>query len=96
VAGAEAFFLRNVDRGRFEAANAAPVLWGRFTVASDFDGDGDSDLAVLDSRGQIGLLRGSSGGGFVSPIAASTGNDPDSVGLVDVDGDEDLDVVAAN
>ena len=96
LAGGEVSLFRNLGDGRFEAAATAPVLWGRVAVASDFNGDRIPDTAVFSARGFIALLLGAPDGTFVSPAAAMTGHDPNSVTTGDFDADGDLDIAVAN
>ena len=65
-------------------------------AATDFDEDGQLDLAVADGRaGTVWFLRGASGGGFApvpsAPLAAPVA--PDALALANLDGDADPDLL---
>jgi hypothetical protein len=86
-------------------AFAAPVLHavGDFPVAliaADFTGEGDIDLAAVNSVGLQGetfsLLKNNSNGGFEPQIFSNGSATPAGLAAGDLDGDGDLDVAIAN
>ena len=95
-----------LNNGRAEFT--APVTAAELAVSGlpasmalgDIDRDGDLDLLSADSNGGTVSVRVNDGSGrFLPPTAASevaVGLHPVSVALGDIDGDADLDMVAAN
>ena len=66
-------------------------------VAGDFDGDGNIDLAVLNSNDNtISILIGDGAGGFTATRTYGTGNGPVAIVVGDFDGDGNLDLAVAN
>jgi hypothetical protein len=66
-------------------------------AVGDLNGDGQSDLAVADSQGQIGVLVGDGRGGFGAPTLLAAGNDPQGVSLAHLSRDDNWpDLVVAN
>jgi len=72
-------------------------------AAADMDGDGDLDLVVAAGDGNvvgqnfIALFRNGGSGVFTGPFLTATGGlDTSDVFVADLDGDGDMDVVAAN
>ncbi|MBI4586146.1 MAG: VCBS repeat-containing protein [Planctomycetes bacterium] len=61
--------------------------------ASDFDGDGDQDVALL--SGSLSILLNQGGGVFGDRRDFPLGPDPNSLALADLDGDGDTDAAAA-
>jgi VCBS repeat protein/FG-GAP repeat protein len=84
----------------FSHANPLGVAVG------DFNGDGDSDLAVADegssddnpqtTPGRVSVLLGSTGGTFTAPINYNAGFKPQAIAIADFNGDFDPDLAVAN
>ena len=82
-------------------ASGSPIAVGRNpqdVAAGDFNGDGNVDLAVLNSNDQtISILLGNGDGTFkVSRTTYSTGSGPVALITGDFDGDGNLDLAALN
>jgi hypothetical protein len=77
-----------------------PPLFPAMIASGDLDGDGDLDLAVANDFGPIQLLLNDGNGRFVDGTAGrivSPGAiDNHAIDLADIDGDGDLDLLAAN
>ena len=68
-----------------------------WAVAGDWDGDGDTDVAVtLKNVNQVRTLVNQGGGNFVLGGTASVGAEPRHMAAGDIDGDGDLDLVTSN
>ena len=66
-------------------------------AAGDFNGDGNIDLAVLNSNDNtISILIGDGTGGFTATRTYATGNGPVAIVVGDFDGDGNLDLAVAN
>ena len=91
----------NVYALPFNAAVNYAVGINPYSVAvGDFDGDGNSDLAVVNYSGHnVSILLGDGSGAFAaavgSPVAVG-GTFPTSVAVGDFDRDSDLDLAVAN
>ena len=65
-------------------------------VATDFNGDGITDLAVANYADvSVSVLLGNGDGTFQPPISSLAGNNPSAIGATDLDGDGTMDLVAA-
>ena len=92
--------LRNNGSGSFAAGPALPgtLDFPSALALGDLDGDGDLDLAAADRGNELlRVYRNSGSGTFAAPanLALGFGAVPNALALADVDGDHDLDLVAA-
>ena len=94
--------LLNNGDGTFASEVLYEVGIGAFSVAvGDLDGDGDTDLAVVNivgfpEPGNVSVLLNNGDGTFAEDELYGVGQDPRSVAIADLDGDGDADLVVAN
>ncbi len=94
--------LRNNGSGSFAEHPSSPEPTGNLPhqlVASDLDGDGDQDLAIVTfTADELMVLRNNGSGSFnehpASPVPV--GNGPSGVAAADLDGDGAQDLAVAN
>lgn len=88
---------RNDGEGRFVRVAALPVPFVDLLFAGDFDGDGDADLLALDRLNRLTFLRSDPAGFVVGHVFSFPSiSNVSTVVVVDIDGDQDLDVVASS
>jgi hypothetical protein len=98
--GALSVYLGNGD-ATFAGKVSSPIgSIGTSYGLGDFDGDGKQDLAValdrVGSDGSLEVLQGKGDGGFGAILFVPANGYPDSVAVVDLDGDGRLDIVTAS
>ncbi|QEC66910.1 T9SS type A sorting domain-containing protein [Panacibacter ginsenosidivorans] len=100
---AVAVFRNTSNTGAIAFAQKVELLKGSaqtYPVVTDFDGNGKTDLAVLDTRlEKLYLFSNKSTPGNISLIQQAeytTGDFPYSIGTVDIDGDGKPDIVIPN
>jgi hypothetical protein len=82
--------------GNFGAAIFdASVVAERFELA-DIDGDGELDMVVAETDGQLSVLHGSGSGSFSQGDQVPTGNDPLALAVGQLEDDADLDVMVGS
>ncbi len=70
----------------------------RDVTVGDFDGDGITDLVTANLVGELAFLSGAGGGAFAAPLhlsLRSSSSGPGAVAAVELNGDGNLDLVAA-
>jgi hypothetical protein len=97
--------LLGVGDGTFQQPIAFPLAEAPVAVAvGDFSQDGKPDLAVLEDcgaatctqPGSLEILLGSGDGNFHSSSTYTVGYSPSSLAVGDINGDKNLDILAAN
>lgn len=84
------------------ASFAPPVYWPagpspRGVVSADFDGDGNLDVAVVNTTAHsVSILLGDGGGNFAAPAATATGQEPVALAVADFNLDNDPDLATAD
>jgi FG-GAP-like repeat len=95
--GTVSILLGNGD-GTFQTHVDYPV--GNYPVgivAADFNGDGKTDLAVVNNTDStVSILFGNGDGTFQSQILVSVGTEPTSLGSGDFNGDGKVDLITSN
>jgi hypothetical protein len=88
--------LAGLGGGRF--ANPVALETGSLAQvvrAGDFNGDGNSDLALITSQG-VSVLLSDGRGGFSSPTNFDAGPDPTGLSIADINHDGHLDLVVGD
>ena len=82
----------------YESANFEDAHYAWSMVAGDLDGDQRVDLVVghLFNAGAISVLLNDGEAGFLPPVHLTQAAGPKGLGLLDLDADGDLDVLASN
>ncbi len=65
-------------------------------VSSDFNGDGQTDIAVANIGSGVSVLLGNGDGTFAPETEYSSGSTPRGIVAFDADGDGDMDIVNSN
>lgn len=66
------------------------------TDVGDFDGDGDLDIVTTNADNSVSVLLNNGDGVFQAPVFYVTGDLPDALSVLDVDGDDILDLFVSN
>ncbi|RMH60899.1 MAG: T9SS C-terminal target domain-containing protein, partial [Calditrichaeota bacterium] len=96
--------------GADEAGGEIPEIFSPVTLtptedealhftAADLDGDGDTDLAVVNrsgSAGDVSLFWNDGQANFSGPHHIAFGNQPEVIGAADIDGDNSVDLIATS
>jgi len=92
--------FKNDGNGSFpDRADYPVVKFPNSIKATDFDGDGDLDLAVVNedyTANSVSVLKNNGDGTFAPKTDWMTGGVPRTLAVADLDGDGDIDVVTAN
>ena len=94
-----AVLLRGSHVGGYSLLPAVTIANGDLldVVTADFDRDGKPDLAMIDhANREVRVLRGLGAGLFAPAVLYSTGDDPVSMAIGDVNRDGALDLLIAN
>lgn len=65
-------------------------------VVVDFNGDGRSDIATVNSQNTVSVMLGVANGGFASPVTYSTGSSPFTIIAADLRGVGKIDLITVN
>lgn len=92
--------LVRIRRGAGDGSLLDPVTWpagrGTFVVAGDFNSDGTVDLVTQGDSLSVGLLPGTGGGAFATPVLHPCPKAPEAAVVARLDGNTTLDLVTAN
>jgi len=90
------FFMKNNGDGTFQFSNYYGGIGPAYSVlASDWNGDGDLDLAAANGNTVV-FLENNGDGTFLSEAVLGTGKNSNSLFASDLDRDGDMDLVATN
>ncbi len=98
TASGNVYVLLGNGDGTFGTATSTVVGGVDIGVAAgDFNGDGNSDLAVLDGSGnQVWILLGNGAGGFTVNSSFAVGTNPSVLAIGDLNRDGKLDIAVAD
>jgi FG-GAP-like repeat/FG-GAP repeat len=93
--GSIVILLGNGDGTFTAAASPAVNQYPSALAVGDFNGDGNTDIAVANYSGSaVSILLGDGHGGFTTaPSSPAVGGNPDSIAVGDLNGDGKLDLV---